>query len=127
LQKGRGEKTPPLLCYNNRAISITRSENYMAEDIREGVEIVFADKKRVVYPVSLRRLRKLNKVLKNMSADATEVGDEDIDAMIDAAIISFGDEFDIESEVDREKVEEIVDIKTFNLLVSAAMGADPNV
>jgi hypothetical protein len=98
----------------------------MAEDIREGVEIVFADKKRVIYPVSLRRLRTLNKVLKNMSVDTNDIGDEDIDAMIDAAIISLGSEFDIDSEVDREKVEEIVDVKTFNLLVSAAMGADPN-
>lgn len=99
----------------------------MAEDIREGVEIAFADKKRVIYPVSLRRLRKLNKVLKNMNSDATDVGDEDIDSMIDAAIVALGDEFDSESEVDREKVEDIVDIRTFNLLISAAMGADPNV
>jgi hypothetical protein len=98
----------------------------MAEDIREGTEIYFADKKRVIYPVSLRRLRKLNKVLKTMNQDATEVGDEDIDNMIDAAIISLGEEFDMESEVDREKVEDIVDVKTFNMLISAAMGADPN-
>lgn len=98
----------------------------MAEDIREGVEIAFADKKRVIYPVSLRRLRKLNKVLKSMNSDATDVGDEDIDSMIDAAIVALGDEFDSESEVDREKVEDIVDIRTFNLLISAAMGADPN-
>jgi hypothetical protein len=99
----------------------------MAEDIREGVEIAFADKKRTIYPVSLRRLRKLNKCLKNMSQDATDVGDEDIDNMIDAAIVALGDEFDGDSEVDREKVEDIVDVKTFNTLISAAMGADPNV
>lgn len=98
----------------------------MAEDIREGVEITFADKKRVIYPVSLRRLRRLNKVLKNMNVNPGDIGDEDIDAMIEAAIVALGDEFDVDSEVDREKVEEIVDVKTFNLLVSAAMGADPN-
>jgi hypothetical protein len=98
----------------------------MAEDIREGVEITFADKKRVIYPVSLRNLRKLNKVLKNMNAETSEIGDEDIDSMINAAIIALGNEFDLDSEVDREKVEEIVDIKTFNLLIAAAMGADPN-
>lgn len=99
----------------------------MAEDIREGVEIAFADKKRVIYPVSLRRLRKLNKVLKSMEVDTNNIGDEEIDNMIDAAIIALGDEFDSDSEVDREKVEDIVDVKTFNLLISAAMGADPNV
>jgi hypothetical protein len=98
----------------------------MAEDIREGVEIAFADKKRVIYPVSLRRLRKLNKVLKTMNQESTEIGDEDIDNMITAAIVALGEEFDVDSEVDREKVEEIVDIKTFNILISAAMGADPN-
>lgn len=98
----------------------------MAEDIREGVEIAFADKKRVIYPVSLRRLRKLNKVLKTMTQDATDVGDEDIDRMIEAAIVALGDEFDLDSEVDREKVEEIVDVRTFNTLIAAAMGADPN-
>ena len=98
----------------------------MAEDIREGVEIVFSDKKRVIYPVSLRRLRKLNKVLKRMDTETANIGDEEIDNMIDAAIIAIGDEFDPESEVDREKVEDIVDVKTFNILISAAMGADPN-
>jgi hypothetical protein len=98
----------------------------MAEDIREGVEITFADKKRVIYPVSLRNLRKLNKVLKTMGGNTADIADEDIDSMIGAAIIALGAEFDIDSEVDREKVEEIVDIKTFNLLISAAMGADPN-
>ena len=61
-----------------------------------------------------------------MTQDATEVGDEDIDKMIDAAIVALGEEFDTDSEVDREKVEEIVDVRTFNLLISAAMGADPN-
>jgi hypothetical protein len=99
----------------------------MAEDIREGVEITFADKKRVIHPVSLRRLRKLNKILKNMNADATELGDEDIDKMIEAAIVALGEEFDLDNEVDREKVENIVDVKTFNILIAAAMGADPNV
>lgn len=99
----------------------------MAEDIREGVEIVFADKKRVIYPVSLRRLRKLNRVLKTMDVESNNIGDEEIDNMIDAAIIALGDEFDADSEVDREKVEDIVDVKTFNILISAAMGADPNV
>jgi hypothetical protein len=99
----------------------------MAEDIREGVEIVFSDKKRVIYPVSLRRLRRLNKVLKNMDIEANHIGDEEIDNMIDAAIIALGDEFDADNEVDREKVEDIVDVKTFNTLISAAMGADPNV
>jgi len=98
----------------------------MAEDIREGVDIVFADKKRTIYPVSLKRLRKLNKVLKSMSQDATDVGDEDIENMIDAAIVALGSEFDSDSEVDREKVEDIVDVRTFNLLIAAAMGTDPN-
>lgn len=98
----------------------------MAEDIREGVEISFADKKRTIYPVSLKRLRKLNKVLRSMSQDTTEVADDDVDNMIDAAIVALGEEFDSESEVDREKVEEIVDVRTFNLLIAAAMGTDPN-
>ena len=35
-------------------------------NIRPGVEVSFSDKTRTIYPVSLRQLRKLNAVMKEM-------------------------------------------------------------
>ena len=98
----------------------------MAEDIREGVEITFTDAKRKVYPVSLRKLRKLNKVLSKIETTTNDVSDEDIDNMVEAASIVLTD-FDIEKDEDREALEDIIDIKTFQQLMAAGMGADPNV
>lgn len=93
-------------------------------NIRPGVEIAFADKTRTIYPVSLRQLRKLNKVMKDM--ELSEDDDKSVDLMVEAASIILEA---IEPEIagDPELVEDLLDIKSFNQLISAAMGTDPNV
>lgn len=93
-------------------------------NIRPGVEIAFADKTRTIYPVSLRQLRKLNRVMKDM--ELSEDDDKSVDLMVEAASIILEA---IEPEIagDPELVEDLLDIKSFNQLISAAMGTDPNV
>lgn len=116
-------------------------------EIRKGTPIVFGDGvERVVYPISLRGLRKLMVVMKAMDElqaeaqakavaekgeDATlslgdQMSDANIDLMVDAAeiILSY---VDPDAAKTRDDVEDIVDIHSFNTLLSAAMGADPNV
>lgn len=116
-------------------------------EIRKGTPIVFGDGvERVVYPISLRGLRKLMVVMKAMDelqAEAQakaiaekgenaalslgdQMSDANIDLMVDAAeiILSY---VDPDAAKTRDDVEDIVDIHSFNTLLSAAMGADPNV
>ena len=92
-------------------------------NIRPGVEIAFSDKVRTIYPVSLRQLRKLNSVMKEM--EASENDDKSVDLMVEAACIIFES---IEPEIasDSELIEDLLDVKSFNQLITAAMGADPN-
>lgn len=112
-------------------------------EIRKGTKIPFADGvERMVYPISLRGLRKLMAVMKQMDEiqaavvkekaekdEAVGLGDqmsdENIDLMVDAAKIIL-DYVDPEAAQTREDVEDLVDIRNFNELVAAAMGADPN-
>jgi hydroxylamine reductase (hybrid-cluster protein) len=93
-------------------------------NIRPGVEIAFSDKTRTIYPVSLRQLRKLNKVMKEM--EISEDDDKSVDLMVEAASIIL-EAIEPEIASDPELVEDLLDIKSFNQLISAAMGTDPNV
>lgn len=108
-------------------------------ELRKGVEIAFADgKTRTIYPVSLRVLRGLMKVMKELEDmgkvtiddDGTEhvpdqMADENIDKMVEAAQIILRT---VEPEIaeNLDDVEELVDIRNFNVMVAAAMGTDPN-
>jgi len=98
-----------------------------ANDIRPGVEVVLGDYgKATIYPISLRQLRKLNKVLKNLDFESmTDLDDATIDQMVEAAAIAL-EKVVPELSEDKEKLEDVVDIKAFNQLIAAAMGADPN-
>ena len=93
-------------------------------NIRPGVEIVFSDKVRTIYPVSLRQLRKLNSVMKQM--ETIEDDDVSVDLMVEAACIIL-EAIEPDIAADPEQVEDLLDIKSFNQLISAAMGTDPNV
>ena len=92
-------------------------------NIRPGVEVSFSDKTRTIYPVSLRQLRKLNAVMKEM--ENSEDDDKSVDLMVEAAQVILSA---IEPEIadDPELVEDLLDIKSFNQLISAAMGTVPN-
>lgn len=96
----------------------------MARELREGREIVFADgQKRVVYPLTIRQLRKFLKAAGDLKADGDNLSDEDIDKMIIAAKVALEKEFPLISE---DELEDMLDLRSFNELIAAAMGADPN-
>ena len=92
-------------------------------NIRPGVEIAFTDKVRTIYPVSLRQLRKLNTVMKQM--ETSEDDDLSVDLMVEAAQIIL-ENIDPEIAGDADLVEDLLDIKSFNQMITAAMGTDPN-
>lgn len=94
------------------------------KDINRGINITFADGEvRLIKPLTIRSLRKFMKVVSAMDITKTQLEDEDIDRMVEAATIVFEDN-KLKTE---EDIEDLVDIKSFNELFSAAMGADPNV
>jgi hypothetical protein len=92
-------------------------------NIRPGVDIPFADKTRTIHPVTLRQLRKLNSVMKEMENSAND--DESVDLMVQAACVIL-EKTDPEIAADAELVEDLLDIKSFNDMIAAAMGTDPN-
>jgi len=92
-------------------------------NIRPGVEIAFSDGPRTIYPVTLRQLRKLNGVMKQM--ETTESDDESVDLMVQAAAIIL-EKIEPEVAADLDLVEDLLDIKSFNEMIAAAMGTDPN-
>lgn len=92
-------------------------------NIRPGVEISFADGPRTIYPVTLRQLRKLNGVMKSM--ESAESDDASVDLMVEAAAIIL-EKIEPEIASDLDAVEDLLDIKSFNEMIAAAMGTDPN-
>lgn len=97
------------------------------KDLHGGVEIVFADgKSRVVRPLTIRQLRKFMGVANSMKVneDGT-MSDDDIDRMVESASIALL-ATDPDLAGDPEKLEDILDLKTYSLLMAAAMGNDPN-
>lgn len=98
-----------------------------AKNLREGKEIVFADgKSRTIYPLTLRQLRKFMVVIKGMgNIEETGMTDEDINRMVEATSIVL-EKVDPELSAAPETIEDSIDIKTFNQIIAAAMGADPN-
>lgn len=99
------------------------------KSLREGKKITFADgKERVVYPLTIRQLRKFIKAMKELQTDkpSSEMSDDEIDLMVQAASIAL-EKVDPDLAADLEGLEDVLDIKIFNELLAAAMGADPNV
>lgn len=95
------------------------------KDILVGTEILFADgKKRVIKPLTIRNLRKFMKIVKNLKSEET-LEDADIDIMVEAAAIALA-VVDPDLASDREKLEDVLDLKSFGALMSAAMGSDPS-
>src|SRR6056300_110122 len=96
------------------------------KDLHEGVEIVFADgNKRVIKPLTIRQLRKFMKVANELKTDDEGMTDADIDRMVEAASIALA-KVDPDLAGDPEGLEDILDLRCFGELMSAAMGADPN-
>jgi hypothetical protein len=94
-----------------------------SNNVRPGMDIVFSDKTRTIYPVSLRQLRKLNSVMKSMEASSDD--EESVDLMVQAASIIL-ESIEPELAADLDELETLLDIKSFNQLIAAGMGTDPN-
>ena len=95
------------------------------KDILAGTEIVFADgQTRTIKPLTIRNLRKFMKVVKDLKSEDT-LDDKDIDIMVEAAGIALA-AVDPELGNDREKLEDVLDLRSFGELMSAAMGSDPS-
>ena len=97
------------------------------KDLHEGRKIVFADgKTRTIYPLTIRQLRKFMKVANALQgAENGNMSDEDIDKMVEAASIALA-KVDPELASDADALEDILDLRCFGELMSAAMGEDPN-
>lgn len=96
-------------------------------DMYNGVEIRFADgKTRVIRPLTIKALREFMKVANDMKVeDETQLTDEDIDKMVLAAKIALK-KVDPELAADDDALEEALDLRCFQELMSVAMGTDPN-
>jgi len=94
--------------------------------MNKGVEIMFADgKRREISPLTLRQLRKFMKIVKDMNADEQMLSDEDLTRMVEASAVVL-EKVDPDLAGDLENLEDVLDIKTFNVIFAIAMGADPN-
>jgi hypothetical protein len=95
------------------------------KDILAGKEITFADgKTRTIKPLTIRNLRKFMAVVKDLKTEDT-LSDADIDIMVEAAGIALAT-VDAELGNNKEKLEDVLDLRSFGELMSAAMGSDPS-
>ena len=96
------------------------------KDLYKGVDILFADgKTRTIKPLTIRQLRKFMKVVSEMRTTEDQLSDEDIDKMVQASAIAL-QKVDPELSEDLDALEDILDLRSFNLIMGAAMGSDPN-
>jgi hypothetical protein len=95
------------------------------KDITAGTPIVFADGvTRTIKPLTIRHLRNFMKAVKNLKGE-DNLSDEDIDIMVEAAGIALAT-VDPELSKDKDKLEDVLDLRSFGELMSAAMGSDPS-
>jgi len=117
--------------------------------VREGKKIVFSDgKTREVFPVSIKNLRKMMKVMEGLDPLTTEMTGETITTLLDSArivlteidpvlvasslkacekrddLVANGKEQEAEDVED--PLEDVLDIATMNKVIAAGMGTDPN-
>lgn len=117
--------------------------------IREGRKIVFGDgKEREIFPVSIRNMRKMMKVMGGMDQNMNEMDNETIDTLLAAVrivlesvdpklvtasktavekkgvLLEEGKEDEAEDVED--PLEDVLDISTMQAVLAAGMGTDPN-
>ncbi len=91
--------------------------------LRETV-IQIGEQEVTIRPLSLRQLRRFVKVVKLLDGATDDLSDEDIDNMIEAASIAL-EKAAPELSADKDALQDVIDIQTFNLILQAAMGVDP--
>lgn len=95
------------------------------KDLFVGTEIVFADgKTRTIKPLTIRQLRKFMKIVKDLNTESG-MTDDDIDIMVEAAAVALA-AVDPDLAEDTDALEDILDLRSFGELMSAAMGSDPS-
>jgi len=95
------------------------------KDMFEGTPILFADgETRVIKPLTIRQLREFMKVIKDLNTE-DGLNDDDIDIMVKAAGIALS-KVDPEVAADTDALEDILDLRSFSEIMSAAMGSDPS-
>lgn len=97
------------------------------KDLNKGIDIPFADGKvRSVRPLTIRQLRKFMAIASTMTVkDDGSMNDDDIDKMVESAAIALT-ATDPDLAGDKDKLEDVLDLKSYSLLMAAAMGNDPN-
>jgi len=96
------------------------------KDLVTGVKVNLGTEEIEVRPLTIRQLRRFVKVVGNLNFDnQTELSDDDIDNMIEAVSIAL-EKAAPELSSDKESIEDSLDIRTFNAILNAAMGVDPN-
>jgi len=96
------------------------------KDLATGVKILIGDTEVEVRPLTIRQLRRFVKIVGDLNFDnQTELTDEDIDKMVEAASIAL-EKAAPDLAKDNDAIEDSLDIRTFNEILNAAMGVDPN-
>ena len=93
-------------------------------NVRKGKDIEFDDGvTRRVKPLSIKQLRSFVKIIEKLgdTSNATTMTDEDIDTMVDAASVIL-EKVDPKFAADRDKLEDSIDLSTFNEMMNVAMG-----
>lgn len=92
--------------------------------LERGTEVVFADgEARLIKPLTIRQLRSFINIQKKLTVEDTDLNEEQIDLMIEAASIVFKT---VNPDITNEELEDLLDMRSFNDMFAAAMGADPN-
>jgi len=106
--------------YDYKEIKLSKNK-----DIFEGTPIVFADgETRVIKPLTIRQLREFMKTVQNLNTE-DGLSDDDITVMVKAASIALS-KVDPDLAEDEDALEDILDLRSFGEIMSAAMGADPS-
>jgi hypothetical protein len=96
------------------------------KDLATGVKILIGDTEVEVRPLTIRQLRRFVKIVGDLNFEnQAELTDEDIDKMVEAASIAL-EKAAPDLAKDNDAIEDSLDIRTFNEILNAAMGVDPN-
>ena len=94
------------------------------KDLTASTKVMLGEKEVEIRPLTIRQLRKFVKVIKNLNTESNDLSDKDIDKMVEAASIAL-EKADPELAANSDGIEDVLDIKTFNVILTAAMGANP--
>ena len=93
---------------------------------RMGIDIEFADGvTRTIFPLSLRKVRELMAIIGDLDPNDMKMDSDQINKMVASAAVVLST-VDKELAEDEDRIEDVVDLKSYNDMLAAAMGTDPN-